>query len=67
MPRPKIARTFWALAFVSHALLPSFLTVGLGASVVVVGLIEGVAEAAASILKVICPTIARASQAPLKH
>lgn len=35
-----------------HALLPLFLTVGLGASVVVVGLIEGVAEATASIAKV---------------
>lgn len=35
-----------------HALLPLFLTVGLGASVVVVGVIEGVAEATASIAKV---------------
>lgn len=35
-----------------HALLPLFLTVSLGASVVVVGLIEGVAEATASIVKV---------------
>lgn len=35
-----------------HALLPLFLTVGLGASVAVVGLIEGVAEATASIAKV---------------
>jgi MFS family permease len=62
MPRPKIPRTVWALGFVSlfmdissemiHALLPLFLTVGLGASVVVVGLIEGVAEATASIVKV---------------
>lgn len=61
-PRPKIPRTVWALGFVSlfmdissemiHALLPLFLTVGLGASVVVVGLIEGVAEATASITKV---------------
>jgi MFS family permease len=62
MPRPKIPRTVWALGFVSlfmdissemiHALLPLFLTVGLGASVVVVGLIEGVAEATGSIAKV---------------
>ncbi len=62
MPPPKIPRTVWALGFVSlfmdissemiHALLPLFLTVGLGASVVVVGLIEGVAEATASIAKV---------------
>ncbi len=61
-PRPRIPRTVWALGFVSlfmdissemiHALLPLFLTVGLGASVVVVGLIEGVAEATASIAKV---------------
>ena len=35
-----------------HALLPLFLTVGLGTSVVLVGLIEGVAEATASIAKV---------------
>lgn len=35
-----------------HALLPLFLTVGLGASVALVGLIEGVAESAASIAKV---------------
>jgi MFS family permease len=34
-----------------HALLPVFLTTGLGASVALVGLIEGVAEAAASIAK----------------
>ena len=62
MPRPTIPRTVWALGFVSlfmdvssemiHALLPLFLTAGLGASVVVVGLIEGVAEATASIVKV---------------
>lgn len=60
--RPAIPRTVWALGFVSlfmdissemiHALLPLFLTVGLGASVVAVGLIEGVAEATASIAKV---------------
>ncbi len=35
-----------------HALLPLFLTVGLGASIVTVGIIEGVAEAAASVAKV---------------
>lgn len=62
VPRPTIPRTVWALGFVSlfmdvssemiHALLPLFLTVGLGASVVVVGFIEGIAEATASILKV---------------
>ena len=62
MPRPTIPRTVWALGFVSlfmdissemiHALLPLFLTVSLGASVAAVGLIEGVAEATASIAKV---------------
>lgn len=62
VPRPAIPRTVWALGFVSlfmdissemiHALLPLFLTVGLGASVVVVGVIEGVAEATASVAKV---------------
>lgn len=36
-----------------HALLPLFLTVGLGASVVLVGVIEGVAEATAAIAKVL--------------
>ncbi|MEQ1864435.1 MAG: MFS transporter [Micropepsaceae bacterium] len=61
-PRPTIPRSVWALGFVSlfmdissemiHALLPLFLTVGLGASVVVVGLIDGIAEATASIVKV---------------
>lgn len=60
--RPAIPRTVWALGFVSlfmdissemiHALFPLFLTVGLGASIVVVGLIEGVAEATASMVKV---------------
>jgi MFS family permease len=53
----------WALGFVSlfmdvsseivHALLPLFLTTTLGASVVAVGLIDGIAEATASISKVI--------------
>ncbi len=52
----------WALGFVSlfmdmsselvHALLPVFLVTTLGASMVAVGLIEGVAEATASIAKV---------------
>lgn len=61
-PHPAIPRTVWALGFVSlfmdvssemiHALLPLFLTAGLGASVVVVGLIEGIGEATASVAKV---------------
>jgi len=60
--RPPIPRTVWALGLVSlfmdlssetiHALLPLFLTVTLGASVALVGLIDGVAEATASIAKV---------------
>jgi MFS family permease len=58
----KLPRTVWALGVVSllmdlsselvHALLPLYLTVVLGASMVVVGTIEGIAEATASILKV---------------
>ena len=52
----------WALGFVSllmdvsseiiHALLPVYLVTAMGASMVVVGLIEGIAEATASIVKV---------------
>jgi MFS family permease len=52
----------WALGFVSllmdvssemiHALLPVYLVTGLGASMVAVGLIEGIAEATASIVKI---------------
>lgn len=55
-------RGVWALGFVSlfmdvssemiHALLPVFLVGGLGASVALVGVIEGVAEATASVTKV---------------
>ena len=60
--RVPIPRTVWALGFVSmfmdisseiiHALLPLFLTATLGVSVAMVGLIDGVAEATASITKV---------------
>lgn len=52
----------WALGLVSmlmdvssemiHALLPVYLTVGLGASALAVGLIEGIAEATAAVTKV---------------
>jgi MFS family permease len=62
MDRAKMPRTVWALGFVSlfmdfssetiHALLPLFLTMTLHASVATVGLIDGVAEATASISKV---------------
>lgn len=58
----RVPRTVWALGLVSmfmdvssemiHSLLPVFLVTGLGASVALVGLIEGVAEATASITKV---------------
>lgn len=57
-----IPRGVWAVGFVSllmdvssemiHSLLPLFLVTGLGASVALVGLIEGAAEATASITKV---------------
>lgn len=57
-----IPRTVMALGFVSlfmdlsseiiHALLPLFLTTTLGASVVMVGVIDGIAEATASISKI---------------
>ncbi len=58
----EVPRTVWALGLVSmlmdissemiHSLLPVFLVAGLGASPALVGLIEGVAEATASIAKV---------------
>lgn len=61
-PRVLIPRTVWALGFVSlfmdissemiHALLPLFLTTTLGASVILVGIIDGVAESTAAISKV---------------
>ena len=57
----RIPKTVWALGFVSlcmdlsselvHALLPVYMTVVLGASMVAVGLVEGIAEATASIVK----------------
>ncbi|NML96085.1 MFS transporter [Novosphingobium sp. TW-4] len=60
--RTAVPRTVMALGFVSlfmdlsseiiHALLPIFLTTTLGASVVVVGVIDGIAEATASISKI---------------
>ncbi len=66
VPRPgglrAIPRSIWALGLVSmfmdissemiHGLLPVFLVTVLGASTVTVGLIEGIAESAASITKV---------------
>ena len=59
--RPRIPRGVWTLGFVSllmdtssesiHALLPLYMIDTLGASVLVVGIIEGVAEAIALIVK----------------
>ena len=58
----RFSSAIWALGFVSllmdtsseiiHALLPVYLVTSLGASMVTVGFIEGVAEATASITKV---------------
>jgi MFS family permease len=60
--RPRLPAAVWALGFVSllmdvsselvHSLLPVFLVTALGASALVVGLIEGAAEATALIVKV---------------
>lgn len=57
-----LPRTVWLLGFTSlfmdasselvHSLLPLFLVAGLGASITTVGLIDGVAEATASITKI---------------
>ena len=57
-----IPRTVWVLGFVSllmdissemiHSLLPLFMTVALGASATAVGIVEGIAEATALIVKV---------------
>ena len=58
----QVPRGVWVLGIVSmlmdvssemiHALLPLYLTVGLGASALVVGLIEGAAEATALVVKI---------------
>ena len=59
---PRIPKTIWMLGFVSlftdmsseivHSLLPLLLATGLGASVTVIGLIEGSAEALVMVTKV---------------
>lgn len=59
---PSIPKTVWALGFVSlcmdvsselvHSLLPIFLATTLGASVLSIGIIEGIAEATAMMVKV---------------
>jgi MFS family permease len=61
-PRPPLPRAIWVLGFVRllmdisseliHSLLPLFLVGTLGVSVLVVGLIEGVAESTALVVKV---------------
>jgi len=61
--RPKLPRSVWILGIVSllmdlsseiyHALLPAFLTVTLGLPVVAMGAIDGIAEATASIAKLV--------------
>src|SRR5512136_1000555 len=61
-PRAVLPRSIWALGFVSmfmdissemiHALLPVYLVTVLGTSTLTVGIIEGIAEATASITKV---------------
>jgi MFS family permease len=66
-PRTALPASVWALGFVSlfmdvssemiHALLPVFLVSVLGASVTAVGLLEGTAEAIASITKVFSGTL----------
>ena len=66
-PRARIPRGVWVLGLVSllmdissemiHSLLPLYLTVALGASVLTVGLIEGVAESTALIVKVFSGTL----------
>ncbi|MEY3674751.1 MAG: hypothetical protein RJB47_1459 [Pseudomonadota bacterium] len=65
--RPAIPRGIWVLGFVSmlmdissemvHSLLPMFLVGSLGVSVLVVGIIEGLAEACALIVKVFSGTL----------
>ena len=59
---PRMPRGIWLLGFVSllmdissemvHSLLPMFMVTSLGASVLLVGLIEGLAEATALVVKV---------------
>ena len=61
-PRPAIPRGVWVLGFVSllmdvsseliHSLLPVFMVASLGASVLMVGIVEGIAESTALIVKV---------------
>ena len=62
IPSPAIPRSIWMLGFVSlfmdvsseliHGLLPVFMVTSLGASALAVGVVEGIAEATALIVKV---------------
>ena len=66
-PVTRIPKSIWALGFVSllmdisseliHSLLPVFMVVSIGASALAVGLLEGVAEATALIVKVFSGTL----------
>lgn len=68
LDRSGIPRTVWALGFVSllmdvssemiHALLPLFMAGTLGASAMMIGLVEGVGESAALVAKVFSGAIA---------
>jgi len=63
----RLPRTVWALGFFSlftdtsselvHSLLPLYLATGLGVSMVMIGLVEGIAEATAQIVKVFSGTL----------
>ena len=68
MPRSAdVPRTVWLLGFVSlfmdissemiHSLLPVFMVTGLGASAFAIGIVEGVAEATALIVRVFSGTL----------
>lgn len=64
---PRIPRAVWAIGFVSllmdvsseliHSLLPVFMVTSLGATALMVGVVEGVAEATALIVKVFSGTL----------
>src|ERR1043166_5112741 len=70
MSKPGLPRSIWTLAFVSllmdassetiHALLPMFLVTVLHATPAAVGLIEGVAEATAQVVKIFSGAISDA-------
>ena len=70
--RPALPRTVWVLGIVSllmdlsseiyHALLPAFLTVTLGLPVAAMGAIDGIAEATASMAKLVSGRLSDRSQ-----